>query len=66
MLSHNDLSSYYKAVMTLKWSKTDHPFNIQEIENLYPFERDIYLNYLIDYEQHKQLAMSQGQQGAMY
>jgi len=36
-----DLETYYKVNVTLK--RSDLHFNIQEIEQLYPYERELYM-----------------------
>lgn len=46
MLSHINLSIYYKNVFALA---QHHKYQISEIENLIPYERDIYLDLLIEY-----------------
>lgn len=54
-LSHNTLENYYKTVFSMV---QHHKYSITEIENLIPFERDIYvdllLNYLKELEEEKQ------------
>lgn len=32
----------------MKWDKHNHSFNVDEIENLYPFEREIFVNLNIN------------------
>lgn len=46
MLSHTDLKIYYKNIFILA---QHHKYSIEELENLLPFERDIYLGMLIDH-----------------
>ena len=36
-----DLETYYRINMTLK--RSDLHFNIQEIEQMYPYERELYI-----------------------
>lgn len=43
-LSHNTLQNYYSSVFSMV---QHHKYSITEIENLIPFERDIYLEMLI-------------------
>lgn len=43
MLTHNDLANYYKSVFALAQF---HKYQISEIENLMPFEREIYMDML--------------------
>lgn len=45
-MSHNTLAAYYKTVFSLA---QHHKYSITEIENLIPFERDIYVNMLMEY-----------------
>ena len=52
MLSHNNLTNYYKLIFNMA---QHHGYNIENLENLIPFELDLYSNMLIDYlEQKKQ------------
>ncbi len=46
MLSHTTLLAYYSTVFALA---QHHKYQISEIENLLPYERDIYFNMLIDF-----------------
>jgi hypothetical protein len=46
MLCHSDLALYYNTVFALA---QHHKYQISEIENLIPYERDFYLALLIDY-----------------
>lgn len=46
MLCHTNLSEYYKMVFALA---QHHKYQISEIENLVPYERDIYFGMLIDW-----------------
>ena len=46
LLSHNSLANYYSLVFSLA---QHHKYSITEIENLMPFERDIYVAMLIDH-----------------
>ena len=45
-MSHNTLQNYYSTVFSLAQY---HKYSISEIENLIPFERDIYVHLLVDY-----------------
>jgi len=47
-MSHNSLEDYYALNFALK-NNPDHTWTIQEIEELVPFERDIYVDMLIQY-----------------
>ncbi len=52
MLSHNNLMAYYKNIFSLA---QHYKYSISDIENLLPYERDLYLDMLIDFiEQTKQ------------
>jgi hypothetical protein len=52
LLSHNSLANYYSLVFSLA---QHHKYSITEIENLMPFERDIYVAMLMDFlEKEKQ------------
>jgi len=52
MLSHSNLAVYYKTVFSLA---QHHKYNISDIENLLPYERDLYVEMLVQYieEQNK-------------
>jgi hypothetical protein len=45
-LSHNTLSNYYATVFSLA---QHHKYSISEIESMMPFERDIYVQMLVNY-----------------
>lgn len=45
-LSHTSLINYYKTIFALV---QHHKYSIAEIENLIPFERDIYVDMLKEY-----------------
>ena len=44
--SHNNLTNYYQLTFQLM---QHHKYNLTEIENLIPFERDIYVEMLINH-----------------
>lgn len=44
MLSHTNLLVYYKNVFALA---QHHKYQISEIENLLPYERDVYIDLLL-------------------
>lgn len=46
MLSHTNLHVYYKNIFALA---QHYKYSIEEIENLLPFERDIYTDLLIQF-----------------
>ena len=45
-LSHNGLENYYKTVFSMA---QHHKYSIDEIESLIPFERDLYVDMLLNY-----------------
>lgn len=45
-MSHSSLQNYYATIFSLV---QHHKYSINEIENLIPFERDIYVEMLVDY-----------------
>jgi hypothetical protein len=52
-LNHSSLENYYQVVFSMV---QHHKYSITEIENLLPFERDLYLEMLLNYlkEQNKE------------
>jgi len=46
VLSHTNLGLYYKTIFSLA---QHHKYSIAEIENLLPYERDIYVDMLVDH-----------------
>jgi hypothetical protein len=49
-LSHSSLGTYYKTNFGLM---QHHNYSLTEIENMLPWERDIYVGMLIDYLEKK-------------
>jgi len=45
-LSHTSLAAYYKTVFSLV---QHHKYSISDIESLIPFEKDIYVDMLVEY-----------------
>ena len=45
-MSHSNLYSYYKLTFALA---QHHKYSLSDIENLLPFERDIYVDLLLQY-----------------
>jgi len=45
-LSHNTLGNYYSLNFSLM---QHHKYSLSEIENMIPWEREIYVNMLLDY-----------------
>jgi hypothetical protein len=51
-LSHNTLARYYSLIFSLA---QHHKYSITEIENLIPYERDLYVDMLLEFlDQQKQ------------
>jgi hypothetical protein len=51
-LSHNTLARYYSMIFSLA---QHHKYSISEVENLIPYERDLYVDMLLEFlEQQKQ------------
>jgi len=46
MLSHNKLSLYYQKIFAMA---QHHKYSITEIEEMLPYERDIYFALLLNY-----------------
>lgn len=44
-MSHNTLENFYKVMFTMK---KEHRYLIQELEEIYPFERDIYVDLVLE------------------
>lgn len=42
-MTHNDLANYYQTIFVMK---KHHSFLVDEIENMYPFERDVYYDLI--------------------
>jgi len=57
-MSYNNLSNYYRLTFQLM---QHHKYSITELENMIPFERDIYVAMLLDYlEEEKQKTQQKG------
>jgi hypothetical protein len=46
MLSHSNLGNYYRTIFSLA---QHHKYTISDIEGLLPYERDLYVDMLIDF-----------------
>jgi len=46
MLSHTNLFLYYKKIFSMV---QHHKYSIEELENLLPYERDLYFEMLVDF-----------------
>ena len=58
MLSHTSLTAYYNINFALA---QHHKYSLAEIENLIPFERDIYVQLLQDHLEEEQQQYEQQQ-----
>ena len=57
MLCHISLGDYYQMVFAMA---QHHKYSITEIEDMLPYERDLYFGMIIDYvEQQKEAQQSQ-------
>ena len=56
-LSHTTLKDYYNTIFSLA---QHHKYSISDLENLIPFERDLYVDMLLNYleEQKKMMENS--------
>ena len=54
MLSHNTLANYYQLTFSLA---QHHKYSIAEIENMFPYERDIYVGLLTNYLEKEKIRM---------
>lgn len=45
-MSHNNIGNYYELTFSLV---QHHKYSITEIENMFPFERDLYVELLVDF-----------------
>jgi len=58
MAGYNSLANYYQTIFALC---QHHKYSISDIEDLIPYERDIYVTLLIDYlEKEKERLRKQG------
>ena len=57
-MSHIDLESYFKLNFALM---QHHKYSLTEIENMMPWERDIYLGFLNQYIEEENLKAQQRQ-----
>ena len=58
-MSHNKLSNYYEIIFNMN---KYHNFATSEIENMFPFERDLYFDMIVS-DMEKQKAESLKQTG---
>jgi len=59
-LSHNSLQNYFTTIFSMA---QHHKYSISEIENLMPFERDIYIEMLMNYLREVEEAKQRQQNG---
>lgn len=57
-MNHNTLENYFKTVFSLA---QHHKYSITDIENLMPFERDVYVDILKDWIEKKEEELRQQQ-----
>ena len=55
-MAHEDLESYYKTNIALM---QHHKYSLTELENMIPWERDIYLTLLQQYIEEEKLKQQQ-------
>lgn len=46
MLCHTNLGSYYQVIFALA---QHHNYSIKEVEDMLPYERDLYFDMIVDY-----------------
>jgi hypothetical protein len=59
-MAHEDLESYYKVNFALV---QHHKYSLTELENMIPWEREIYLSLLKQYVEEENLKQQQGING---
>ena len=59
-LSHDNLVNYYKTNFLLM---QEHKYSLTEIENMLPWEREIYIGMLVDYIEKENERIKQQNQG---
>jgi len=59
-MSHNNLENYYVSMFSLI---QHHKYSITEIENLIPFERDIFIEMLLNHLKELEEIRKQNQNG---
>ena len=57
-MAHEDLASYYKINFALM---QHHKYSLTELENMIPWEREVYLNLLQQYIEEENLKAQQEQ-----
>ena len=59
-MAHEDLESYYKLNFALM---QHHKYSLTELENMMPWEREIYVSLLQQYVEEENLKAQQAQNG---
>ena len=59
-MSHTDLESYYKLNFALM---QHHKYSLTELENMIPWEREVYISLLKQYIEEENLKQQQQQSG---
>jgi hypothetical protein len=59
-MAHEDIESYYKVNFALM---QHHKYSLTELENMIPWEREIYLSLLKQYVEEENLKQQQGGNG---
>ena len=59
-MAHMDLESYYKTNFALM---QHHKYNLSDIENMIPWERDIYVTLLKNWSEEEEQRIAQQQKG---
>ena len=59
-MAHEDLASYYKLNFALM---QHHKYSLTELENMMPWEREIYISLLQQYVEEENLKAQQEQNG---
>lgn len=55
-MSYSNITNYYKTIFSMV---QHHKYSITELENLIPFERDLYVEMLVDYLEEQKLLHQQ-------
>ena len=61
-MAHEDLESYYKLNFALM---QHHKYSLTELENMMPWEREIYVSLLQQYVEEENLKAQQQQQNSL-
>ena len=60
VLSHNTLGNYYSLNFSLMQY---HKYSLTEIENMIPWEREVYVKFLLDYIKQEEEKRKQREKG---